>query len=196
VDALVAGVAAHGYAIVPCFLSAAAVDALRERAEAAFAGGRMTLAAIGRGGARQRDATVRGDAILWLDEATADATECALLATLDEVRRRVNEALFAGLWDFEGHYARYPAGAGYARHVDRFRDQDTRVLSFVLYLNPNWQADAGGALRLHVEGDESIDVQPIGGTAVAFLADVFAHEVLPATRPRWSFTGWFRRRPA
>jgi SM-20-related protein len=27
-----------------------------------------------------------------------------------------------------------------------------------------------------------------------FLADRFAHEVLPATRERFTLTGWFRRR--
>ena len=34
-----------------------------------------------------------------------------------------------------------------------------------------------------------------GGRLVAFLSDRFEHEVLPATRERMSFTGWFRRRP-
>jgi SM-20-related protein len=38
------------------------------------------------------------------------------------------------------------------------------------------------------------DVLPEGGTLVAFLADRFPHEVLPATRERLAFTGWYRRR--
>ena len=32
------------------------------------------------------------------------------------------------------------------------------------------------------------------GTLVCFLSERFEHEVLPATRSRWSLTGWFRSR--
>jgi len=91
------------------------------------------------------------------------------------------------------HYALYPPGAGYARHRDRFRDDDARVLSCVLYLNHGWTSDDGGALRLYVD-DRAIDVMPQAGTFVAFLAADFDHEVLPARRERASLTGWLRRR--
>ena len=100
-----------------------------------------------------------------------------------------------GLAEYEGHYALYPPGASYARHRDRFRDDDTRVLSCVLYLNEGWRREDGGALRLYVEGGRAIDVRPEGGTLVAFLSGRFDHEVLPARRPRLALTGWFRRRP-
>jgi SM-20-related protein len=196
IASLVEGVAERGYAVVPAFLPAPSIAALRRRAEAAFAARRMQPAAIGRAGARIHDPALRGDAILWLDDAERDPMEDALRAVLEDLRRRVNEATFLGLFDFEGHYARYPEGARYARHRDRFRDFDTRVLSFVLYLNDDWPPAAGGALRLFVDDDRAHDVLPEAGTAVAFLAERFEHEVLPATRPRWSFTGWFRRRAA
>jgi SM-20-related protein len=74
------------------------------------------------------------------------------------------------------------------------RDDDARVLSCVIYLNEAWTADDGGALRLHVSAREAIDVLPVGGTLVCFLADRYEHEVLPATRERLAVTGWFRRR--
>src|SRR2546422_115217 len=83
------------------------------------------------------------------------------------------------------------AGAGYARHIDRFRDDDTRVLSIVLYLNDRWRNEDGGMLRLHLERGRSIDAIPYEGTLVAFLSDRFAHEVLPARRERFSIAGWF-----
>ncbi len=57
-----------------------------------------------------------------------------------------------------------------------------------------------GELRLYLEeldeaGDgPSIDVPPCGGTLVAFLSDRFNHEVLPATRERWSLTAWRKTR--
>jgi len=91
------------------------------------------------------------------------------------------------------HYALYPPGAGYARHRDRFRDDDARVLSCVAYLNDRWGPHDGGALRLHLDGGPR-DVAPIGGTLVAFLADRVEHEVLPATRQRLAVAGWFRSR--
>lgn len=191
---LVDGVATDGYAILPHCIDSAMVGALRARAEAAFAQARMHPAKVGRASGSVRDTAVRGDTILWLDETRADATERGLLASLEGLRRAVNASLWLGLFDFEGHYACYPAGAFYARHRDRFRDQDTRTLSFVLYLNDAWPDDAGGALRLYRDDGSTVDVPPRGGTAVAFLAERFLHEVLPATRPRWSFTGWFRRR--
>jgi SM-20-related protein len=36
----------------------------------------------------------------------------------------------------------------------------------------------------------------VGARLALFLADAFIHEVLPATQPRWSLTGWFRRKAA
>lgn len=195
VAALVEGVAAQGYAVVPQFLPPDAVAPLREHAEAAFAQARMRPAGIGRADGRIHDAAVRGDATLWLDDDMADLPERRFLATLESVRLAANAALFLGLFDFEGHYARYPEGASYARHRDRFRDDDTRVLSCVLYLNEGWRREDGGALRLYVEGGRAIDVRPDGGTLVAFLSGRFDHEVLPASRPRLALTGWFRRRP-
>jgi SM-20-related protein len=81
--------------------------------------------------------------------------------------------------------------------VDRFRDDDTRVVSVVLYLTAAWRPEDGGCLRLHLRdtGSPTVhDVAPHAGTLVAFLADRFPHEVMPATRARYSLTGWFRRR--
>lgn len=189
---LVEGVAADGYAAVPQFVAPAHVAALRERAQMASA--RMHPAKVGRAAVSVRDVAVRGDTILWLDEADADAAERALFATLEALRLAANARTWLGLLDFEGHYACYPAGAFYARHRDRFRDQDTRTLTFVLYLNDAWHDVDGGALRLYRDDDSTLDVLPRGGTAVAFEAARFDHEVLPATRARWSCTGWFRRR--
>ena len=102
-----------------------------------------------------------------------------------------------GFWkaseEVEAHYAIYPPGTRYGRHRDRFRDDDARVLSCVLYLNDAWTHDDGGALRLY-DGDGAIDVLPEGGRLVAFLSADFEHEVLPARRERLSIAGWFRRR--
>src|ERR1700690_3233969 len=155
---------------------------------------RIHAAGIGRGVALQQGPEVRGDRILWLEERTAAPAEVAFWRAIEALRLALNETLYLGLFDFEGHYAMYPPGACYRRHRDRFIDDDSRILSCVLYLNDVWTTVDGGALRIHIDGKGARDVLPAGGTFVCFQAERFEHEVLPAARERLSLTGWFRRR--
>jgi SM-20-related protein len=194
VNAVVAGLAADGLAIVAQFLPPPAIAALRTEAERHALAGELAPAGIGRGSARIERADIRGDRIRWLDDTAAEPPEQAFRAAVEELRLTVNRVLALGLFEFEGHYALYPPGSAYARHRDRFRDDDARVVSCVLYLNDGWRPTAGGALRLHLGDGRHRDVPPAGGTLVAFLSDRFEHEVLPATGARWSLAGWFRRR--
>lgn len=193
-DAVVDGVAAEGIAVVAGFLPEATIAALRAEALRRDGSGLLTAAATGHGAARTVHADVRGDRIGWLDQVDAAPVELELLARLDALRIALNRELTLGVWRYEGHYALYPPGARYARHVDRFRDDDSRVLSLVLYLNAGWHSTHGGALRIARAGAASRDVLPQGGTLVAFLAADFEHEVLPASRTRVAVTGWFRTR--
>jgi SM-20-related protein len=167
---------------------------LRERCRALQEAGALRPARIGRGAHERLAPDVRGDFIAWLSEPELDA-EQLLLARLEEMRVALNRGLMAGLEDFQGHFALYPAGAGYARHSDRLAGTDVRAISTILYLNDAWTADDGGALRLHTGSGRFEDVLPVGGRLVAFQSDRFEHEVLPARRERLSFTGWYRRRP-
>jgi SM-20-related protein len=64
----------------------------------------------------------------------------------------------------------------------------------VIYLNQDWQAEHGGALRLHPQNLPTQDISPIACRMVVFLSAEMLHEVLPTTRNRMSLTGWFRRR--
>lgn len=187
-------VAAEGHAIVPDFVSAELVAALAAEARRRNAAGDFRAAGIGRGVDRVERRDIRGDALLWLDGLALAPPEVALCGALEKLRVELNRTTFLGLFSFEGHYALYPPGAFYRRHRDRFRDDDARVLSCVLYLNEAWGAADGGELRIHFPGDGVRDVLPIAGTLVAFLADRYEHEVLPANRERWSIAGWFRRR--
>jgi SM-20-related protein len=191
---VVDGIATHGYAVAPEFLDRAVTAALRANALRLDRGGSLLPAAIGHGADRVERIDVRGDRIRWLEETTDDPGEQSLHDTLETLRFAVNRELQLGLFGFEGHYAIYPAGAGYARHIDRFRDDDARVLSIVLYLNDRWRNEDGGMLRLYLAHARSFDTLPQAGTLVAFLSDRFAHEVLPARKERYSIAGWFRRR--
>lgn len=154
--------------------------------------GRLAPAAVGRGATAQVRESVRGDSIQWLEPGESTATD-AYLSYMDQLRQALNQALYLGLDDYESHFALYPPGAFYQRHVDRFRDDDRRTVSAVLYLNDSWLAEQGGALRIY-PADEEHDVLPLGGRLVIFMSGELPHEVLPATRQRLSLTGWFRRR--
>lgn len=188
-------IAARRYAIVSDFLSPADTLALRGEAQRHARDGRLVPAGVGRGAARVERHDIRGDRILWLAETSEIPAERTLRAALEALRLAINRELSLGLFDIEAHYAHYLPGACYARHRDRFRDDDARVLSGVLYLNDDWHAEEGGALRLYVDAASYRDVLPAGGTLVLFLSAEIEHEVLPATRSRWSIAGWFRRRP-
>jgi len=160
--------------------------------------GQLKVAGIGRQTDFQIQETVRSDMIHWLEPNTKTTTE--FLQWMESLRVGINRRLFMGLLDYESHFAHYPVGAFYKKHVDVFRDnknlsQSNRVLSTVLYLNDAWQIDDGGALILYAEDDDSKVIEtllPESGRLVIFLSEKFPHEVLPANRERKSIAGWFR----
>jgi SM-20-related protein len=198
-DAITNGLADRGFAVVPGFLARKSVTALRGDGMRRRAAGEFHAASIGRSGTAECDASIRGDSICWLHEGAPTAPERALFAQLEALCVALNGALFLGISEFEAHYACYPPGAGYVRHVDRFRDDAARVISLVLYLNDDWRDTDGGALRIYATRDANTptcELPPSGGTLVAMRSDTLPHEVLPAITERWSIAGWLRRRPA
>ncbi|MEO8629168.1 MAG: 2OG-Fe(II) oxygenase [Betaproteobacteria bacterium] len=195
-DGLIADIAARGWTCAPHFLPESIWQPLAADLRTCVLGGRLRPAAIGAGATLHADVNARGDDIAWLDPQQANAAQQSIFARLEALRLDLNRGLQLGLFEFEGHYARYPAGAGYRRHLDQHRGNDARVLSCVLYLNPDWREQDGGCLRLYTRPDDSehIDLQPAAGALVCFLSARFYHEVLPARRERLSLSGWFRRR--
>lgn len=185
----------RGVSVSRDFLPAAAVAALAQEARSLYADGAFRQAGVGRGGGRTLASEIRGDQVRSLDEAAATAPQAAFWQALHALKAELNAALFLGLAEFEGHYAAFPVGAHYVKHLDRFAESDARVISAVLYLNAGWTAELGGALRLYGENGWE-DVLPEAGSLVVFRSDSVHHEVLPASRLRFSLTGWFRRRGA
>jgi len=180
---------AEGYAVVQTFLDTDTVSALAIECR----GADLQPTAIGRGAARAERPDLRGDRTRWLHASDASSAQRAYFDAMETLRCGLNRELMLGLDELEAHFAMYAPGARYARHRDRFRDDDARVLSSVLYLNEDWRESDGGALRLYLQ-DRHLDVYPSAGTLVLFLSADFEHEVLPATRDRLSIAGWFRRR--
>lgn len=152
----------------------------------------LQRAAVGRAEGKRLQDDIRGDSTLWLDDPRCAAAATAHLSRLDSLRIELNRRLFLGLSEVEAHYAAYPAGAFYRRHRDRFRDSDARVVSLVSYLNTDWSTGDGGMLRLYLPDQAIVDVVPQENCSICFLSEI-EHEVLPATRPRYSIAAWMRR---
>ena len=151
-------------------------------------------AGIGRGQQHHLRKDIRGDAIHWLDRES-DAQR-RYLDAMAELQQSLNQALFLGLFEYEAHFAHYPAGAFYQRHLDSFRGRANRVISTVGYLNPDWPSDGGGEMVIYHPDDPTLEVArvvPEAGTFACFLSETIPPEVLPPRQPRASIAGWFRR---
>lgn len=208
--------AERGWTILPFFLTPETIAALRGEAEQYGREQRFREADIGRGSGQAARADIRSDQILWLNPLEPTPAQAPYWTAMDELRQTLNRELFLSLISLEAHYAVYEPGAFYRKHVDRFQSSDERMISTTLYLNPGWSEADGGHLRLYSEeaqiepsderANESleatpeaqqpqyVDVLPHAGTLALFRSDTIPHEVLPATRSRYSLTGWFRRR--
>jgi hypothetical protein len=95
-----------------------------------------------------------------------------------------------------------PGGSTYPLHVDNtlginsssssggttttgslaLPNDDSRKLTCILYLNPDYAPGDGGHLRLLLLDKECLDLDPRGGRMVIFWSDEIPHEVLP-TKP-------------
>lgn len=184
----------QGWSVSDSGLPAAVLSELERCCRSLWDSDSLRPAAIGRAGERQVRAEVRGDHIRWLDDCQPSAAHDAYRDAMAALRQTLNRSLLLGLDSYETHYALYPPGAGYRKHLDRFKDNPLRTVSVVLYLNSQWQPGDGGELRLHLP-QGALDVEPRAGTLAVFMSDSIVHEVLPARRDRASLVGWFRRRP-
>lgn len=190
---IVDDLAERGWSRQAIFLPDSLTQELALECRKRAAQGELAPAAVGRGLAQEVREGIRGDHIQWLEPGQAVACD-QYMELMDSLRQALNRGLFMGLEDYESHFALYPPGAFYRKHVDRFRDDDKRMVSAVLYLNEAWLPEHGGQLRMFLKDGAECEVQPTGGTLVAFLSGEMPHEVLPSTRERLSLTGWFRRR--
>lgn len=191
--AILEGLRCEGIAVIDHYLGSPEVAALADCAQERRDRGDFAAARIGAERGLQRRGDIRGDWICWLAESEFDA-ERGLLLSLERLRLELNAGGQLGLFDLELHYAWYPGGAGYARHVDQPRNREHRRVSLVLYLNDDWRAADGGALRYFRDSGAHEDILPCGGRLVAFLTEGREHAVLPTRRPRLSLSGWFRGR--
>jgi SM-20-related protein len=183
------GLAENGYAVADHFLSDEEVKNILGLKEFKSGLDHFKKAGIGKNQSHHINESIRGDYIHWVDKSGANPFLRIYLNRLEQLIQFLNENLFLSLKDSEVHMTVYPAGSFYKRHLDQFNRDDHRKLSVICYLNENWRENDGGQLRMFLP-EGSVDFSPTAGRLICFRSDQIEHEVLPATRPRLSITGW------
>ncbi len=151
-------------------------------------------AKVGQAQIEKRMPEIRSDMTFWLDKER-DISIRYFFDLIEQIIERIKRELFLSLQGYEFHFALYPPGGFYKPHLDQFDSRSNRMISFILYLNENWEPGDGGELRIHKDND-FFDIQPLMNRAVIFRSDCVLHEVLPALKMRKSITGWLLKRPS
>ncbi|WP_312356447.1 2OG-Fe(II) oxygenase [Empedobacter sp.] len=156
-------------------------------------------AAVGSSVNEQIIKSIRGDKIRWIDEENKTETEEIFFSKINDFIDYLNLTCYMGIEESEFHYAIYPEGTFYQKHVDAFKNDDRRTLSIVLYLNDEeWKDEFGGQLTLYLEDDnkaeKELDILPLAGRLAVFDSKSIPHEVKIVNRPRYSITGWLKTR--
>ena len=79
--------------------------------------------------------SIRGDVILWMEEAKADDAESLFFKKINDLVSYLNSTCFLGILHKEFHYAIYPKNTYYKRHIDTFKNDGmmtyNKVASFL-----------------------------------------------------------------
>jgi len=187
----------RGWCVTDGFLPRLLVGQLAQEAGELRKSGGLRPAGVGRGKSFRIRPEIRTDRVKWLDPYECSGAQSLYLGALDDLRLAVNRTLFLGLFEYEGHFAVYPPGSRYRKHLDQFPGVEQRLVTCILYLNQGWGREDGGQLRIYTDPDHESryqEVRPLQGRLVTFLSGRFLHEVMPARRDRLSITGWMKKR--
>lgn len=172
------------------------LQSLWQEAHELFEADEFDAAEIKAFGSGKRVAQIRGDWVYWLPDSPQTQVQNQIAASFAILQQHLNRTCFLGIDHVNLHYACYPIGSFYKKHIDQPKGKSDRIVTVILYLNPNWQKGDGGELKVYPSqaGEEVQIIEPLWGRLVFFLSDVFAHEVLLCQKPRLSLTGWLRKR--
>ena|SRR5690554_574998 len=189
---LINGLVENQWFVAENYLSQDLCDQLQQDLQGLREQSRLSPAGIGRGKNHLLNEDVRGDYTHWFDGSSL--AQQSYLAIMRELKNTLNRELFLGLFEYECHYALYPPGAFYKKHLDSFRGRTSRKVTTVVYLNSAWQTEDAGEMRLYNPQTNQVllDVAPRSGTLVCFMSEDLPHEVLPTNKNRMSIAGWFR----
>ena len=189
VDQIIQEIERCGYSITPALLQPDQLKKINQY----YADQRENFkpAKIAGGEHALREETIRGDYSLWINPLEPGPTFNPVINFLEQLRQSFNSHFYLGLKEFECHIAFYPVGTFYKKHSDTPNKSSTRVMSFIFYLNQEWNENDGGELVIYdKKGNILESILPKPGTFVCFLSGEFPHEVKSAKDERRSFTGW------
>ncbi|HSI68591.1 MAG TPA: 2OG-Fe(II) oxygenase [Gillisia sp.] len=197
-EKIISGLLEEQYCIVEDFFDSEEIQVLRKSLLQKYEEDNFKKAAIGNKLNETIEKAVRGDFILWINEADAGDAENVFFSKINSLVSYLNKTCFLGILQKEFHYAVYPEGTFYKRHLDTFQNDDRRKLSLVCYLNDeNWAPENGGELVIYkdVDGVETAkSIYPFPGRVVIFESQLLEHEVKPVKTTRLSITGWLKTR--
>ncbi len=159
---------------------------------ALYAGNELTQAGTGNKSGLVHNKNNRSDIIYWLDRAHNNASENVFFDLMDAFVLHLNETCYTGITSYEFHYTLYEKGSFYTKHMDQFRNSDSRQFSMIMYLNADWKKEDGGELSIHHK-DRLQNISPTNGKSVFFKSNELLHEVLCTNVPRLSITGWLKK---
>jgi len=191
-EELIEGFITHKIGISDVFLGAPLAALLQKDLRQLNAEGLMHRAGIGNDIILDPLQKLRGDKIYWLDKKNRNTEQLEFLDLVDQLIDYLNRTCYTGINACEFHYAFYDTGSFYKRHKDQFKTNSDRKYSLVSYLNDDWLDTDGGELVVYHDGDEQ-KISPANRRAVFFQSNELEHEVIVATRPRMSVTGWLKR---
>lgn len=197
-EKIISGLLEDQYCIVEDFFGLDEVGELRESLLTKFEEDNFKKAAIGNKLNETIVKTIRGDFIHWLNESEPNEAEKVFFKKINSLVDYLNKTCFLGILQKEFHYALYPEGTFYKRHLDTFQNDDRRKLSLVCYLNDeDWKPENGGELVIYknINGVEvAKNIYPLPGRVVIFESQLLEHEVKPVKTTRLSITGWLKTR--
>jgi len=83
----------------------------------------------------------------------------------------------------------YPGnGAKYKRHSDNPHG-NSRLLTCILYLNPDWKSEDGGQLNIK-SNNLDLKIEPLLNRLIIFWSEGNLHEVLSCYKERFAITVW------
>ena len=184
------------YSIVDDFFDPLEILKLRSSLLHKYEEDKFKKSAIGNRTNELIEKAIRGDFILWMNEAEAGETEKIFFNKINNLVDYLNKTCFMGILHKEFHYAVYPKGTFYKRHLDTFQNDSRRKLSIVSYLNDeNWLKTNGGELVIYKEDGSEEVIYPLPGRVVIFESQILEHEVKEVKNSeRLSITGWLKTR--
>lgn len=197
-ETIIADIMEKKYSIIDNFFETAEVELLRDNLLYKYEEDNFKKAAIGNRTNEVIERSIRGDFILWINEAEGGEPEKIFFNKINSLVDYLNRTCFMGILHKEFHYAVYPEGTYYKRHLDTFQNDGRRKLSMVCYLNrEDWKPENGGELAIYLNKngiEEQVTIYPYPGRVVIFESQELEHEVKPVKVPRLSITGWLKTR--